>query len=85
MEEVKNDPFAQGSQSLPETQDLTAQTGEPQSQMLADGSLPEVEVPPMISPLELLDGLLLELEGAAHLSKSEILAIIDKYRVLRGE
>lgn len=85
MEEVKNDPFAQGSQPLPETQDLTAQTGEPQSQMLADGSLPEVEVPPMISPLELLDGLLLELEGAAHLSKSEILAIIDKYRVLRGE
>ena len=88
MEEANN-PFVQGSpsQEIPAVQESI---GEQQSETLsADGGaateLPAVEVPPMISPLELLDSMLEELEGAAHMSKIEIQAIIVKYRTLRGE
>lgn len=88
MEEANN-PFVQGSpsQEIPAVQEST---GEQQSETPSeDGGaateLPEVEVPPMLSPLQMLDGMLKELEGAAHMSKIEIQAIIVKYRTLRGE
>lgn len=84
MEEVNN-PFVQGSpsQEIPAVQEST---GEQQSETpSADGGAATEEVAPPLSPLQLLDGMLEELEGAAHMSKIEIQAIIVKYRTLRGE
>lgn len=92
----ENNPFAQGSQ-LQENVVAGAPTDEPQLETFAGGSAGADPLPPAedaqfvehvdgpLSPLEMLDGLLSELEGGAHMSKIEILAIVMKYRTLRGE
>lgn len=97
----QTNPFAQGSQpqenmvagaptgepqlEMPAGGSAGAEQPPVDNAHVEEGAEQFAEVAPPKSPLELLDGLLEELEGIAHLSKSEIVAIVDKYRVLRGE